>query len=99
MDNYDSLWLKYAQSVRDYETVFRHMYKNKIGTRTALLYTEWAFMLEKYSRNFDAANLVYQTGLKKVSDERQEKLIQSEYKKFAERMRLRISRDVICPLS
>ena len=99
MDNFESLWLKYTQSVRDYETVFRHMYKNKISTRTALLYTEWAFMLEKYSRDFDAANLVYQTGLKKVSDERQEKLIQCEYKKFAERMRLRISRDVICPLS
>ena len=97
--NIVTLWLKYAQLVSDSETVYRHMLSNKIGTTETTLYLEWALVLEKYRRNFDAASLVFQEGLKKVQGEAQEKLLMQKYTDFAERMRLRIKRDVIDPLS
>ena len=65
-NNLELVWLRYAKSVRDYETVYRHMFTNKIGTSKASLYIDWAFMLEKYLRNFEAASLMFQTGLVNV---------------------------------
>ena len=53
--------------VKDYETVYRHMFQEKIGTSEASLYADWAFMLEKYRRDFDSASLIYQEGLKWVT--------------------------------
>ena len=58
-NNLEQVWLRYAKSVRDYETVFRHMFQKKIGTSKASLYIDWAFMLEKYLRNFEAASLIF----------------------------------------
>ena len=55
--------------VKDYETVYRHMFQNKIGVTQADLFHDWAFMVEKYSRDFDAACLIYQEGLKFVTEE------------------------------
>lgn len=50
--------------VRDGENVYRFMLAQRIGTRKANLYADWAFFLEKYRRNFDAASLVYLEGLR-----------------------------------
>ena len=94
-DDLTAVWLKYAQMVRDYETVYRYMLHNEIGTTNANLFLKWAFCLEKYRRNFDAANLVLQEGIKRVCDENQEKLLIKRYSEFAERMKLRIKRDIL----
>ena len=81
--------------VRDCETVYRYMLHNEIGSTNAKLFLSWAFFLEKYRRNFDAANLVMQEGLKRVSGESEEKLLIKKYSEFAERMKLRIKRDIL----
>ena len=65
------LWLKYALTVSDAETVYRHMLEHDIGTGEAALYSAWALMLEKYRRNFEAASIVYQEGLKRVTNQAQ----------------------------
>ena len=70
------------------------MLHNGIGTTNANLFLKWAFFLEKFRRNFDAANLVFQEGLKRVSEENQEKLIK-RYSEFAKRMKERIKRDIL----
>ena len=61
--------------VKDYETVYRHMFHNKIGTSEASLFVDWAFMLEKYRRDFDSASTVYQEGLKRVTNEANETIL------------------------
>lgn len=61
--------------VKDYETVYRHMFQEKIGTSEASLYADWAFMLEKYRRDFDSASLIYQEGLKWVTQEAHERTL------------------------
>ena len=86
-------------TVNDAETVYRHMFQAGIGSGGAALYFEWALFLEKYRRNFDAVSIVYQEGLKRVEGETQEAILKKKYKEFAERMNLRIKRDVTDVLS
>ena len=40
-------------------------------------------MLEKYKRNFDAASIVYQEGLKQVSQKADETALLKKYLEFA----------------
>ena len=40
-------------------------------------------MLEKFRRDFDAASIVYQEGLKKVRQEADEKFLLKKYLEFA----------------
>ena len=82
-DSSAALWLKYAQMVKDSETVYRHMLTNEIGSTEATLFADWAFMLEKYRRNFDAACLVYQEGLKRVTKEPHERILLQKFTEFA----------------
>ena len=63
------------------------------------MYFEWALFLEKYRRNFDAVSIVYQEGLKRVQGETQEEILKKKYTEFAERMNLRIKRDITDVLS
>ena len=98
-ESYAKLWLKYAMTVNDAETVYRHMFQTGIGSGGAALYFEWALFLEKYRRNFDAVSIVYQEGLKRVQGETQEEVLKKKYTEFAERMNLRIKRDVTDVLS
>ena len=50
--------------------------------------------LEKFKRDFEAASLVYQEGLKRVEGEQQEKEVMKKYADFHKRMKLRFERDV-----
>lgn len=80
--------------VSDGETVFRYMLANKIGIRKANLYADWALLLEKYRRNFEAASLVYLEGLRTVSSPAEETCLMQKYFEFASRMQLRFKRDI-----
>lgn len=41
------LWIMYAKYVEDSASVFNHVYTNNIGTKYALLYEEYAELLER----------------------------------------------------
>ena len=62
------VWLKYAKMVNDPETVYKHMLHNNIGTNRHELFYDWSMLLEKFRRNFEAASMVYQEGLKRVDE-------------------------------
>ena len=75
--------------VSDGETVYRYMLTNKIGTDSSNLFADWAFLLEKYHKNYEATSLVFLEGLRSVSSPAEETCLMQKYLEFATRMSLR----------
>lgn len=56
------VWIKYAQKVRDPESLFEYLHEKGICSRRALLYEAWATVLENKGKDPDAYS-VYKMGI------------------------------------
>lgn len=53
------MWIEYASSVKDAETVYEYMVSNNIGEKDPRVYISLAYFLERFRRNFVLSKTTY----------------------------------------
>jgi len=82
-DRFISVCAKYADKTKEPGQVFKYLYQQKVGQKTALFWVAWAFVAEK-SGDFPFAENIYKKGISK--DAQPMNMLKVRHKQFQRRM-------------